>query len=123
MSTARSKAEQYVDRLEARDWDAWTALLDPGVVYEMPQSRERIRGRDRYLEFNQRYPADWHLRRKLVIADESHAVIWLDVTADGATVDAIAFLDFAGGLVTRITDFWPEPSEPQAWRAHLVERY
>ena len=28
------------------------------MVYEIPQSRERIRGRDRYLQFNQEYPGD-----------------------------------------------------------------
>jgi len=36
----------------------WAGLLHPAVVYEIPQSRERIRGRDRYLQFNQEYPGD-----------------------------------------------------------------
>lgn len=27
------------------------------------------------------------------------------------------------GLISRITDFWPEPYELPASRAHLVERY
>jgi hypothetical protein len=49
--------------LAAGDWAAWAGLLDPGVVDEIPQSRARIRGRDRYLRFNQEWPADWHLRR------------------------------------------------------------
>ena len=66
----RELAELFIASLEARDWDTWTELLDPAVVYEIPQSRERIRGRDRYLRFNQEYPGDWHLRQKLVIADE-----------------------------------------------------
>jgi ketosteroid isomerase-like protein len=51
-------AERFIASLEARDWEAWAALLDPDVVYEIPQSRERIRGRDRYLQFNQEYPGD-----------------------------------------------------------------
>ena len=54
--------EHFIASLEARDWEAWAGLLDPDVVYEIPQSRERIRGRDRYLQFNQEYPGDWHLR-------------------------------------------------------------
>ena len=64
--------------LEARDWDAWAGLLHPAVVYEIPQSRERIRGRDRYLRFNQEYPGDWHLRPKVTIADERHGVVWFE---------------------------------------------
>jgi len=27
------------------------------------------------------------------------------------------------GLITRVTDFWPEPYEPPPGREHLVERY
>ena len=45
-------------------------LLDPDVVYEIPQSRERIRGRDRYVTFNAEYPGDWHLEPRVVLGDE-----------------------------------------------------
>src|SRR5215472_15693930 len=49
----RELVERFITSLEARYWDTWAALLDPAVVYEIPQSRERIRGRDRYLRVNQ----------------------------------------------------------------------
>jgi hypothetical protein len=29
----------------------------------------------------------------------------------------------ADGLITRITDFWPDPYEPPPGREHLVERW
>ena len=61
--------ERFIASLEAGT-AAWAGLLHPDVIYEIPQSRERIRGRDRYLRFNQEYPGDWHLRPKIVIADE-----------------------------------------------------
>ena len=63
MGGNRELAERFIASLEARDWAAWAGLLHPAVVYEIPQSRERIRGRDRYLRFNQEYPGDWHLGR------------------------------------------------------------
>jgi 3-phenylpropionate/cinnamic acid dioxygenase small subunit len=50
--------EVYWATAEARDWDAYAALLTADVVYEMPQSRERIRGKERYMSFNTDYPAD-----------------------------------------------------------------
>src|SRR5450756_2580163 len=108
MGGNRELAERFIVSLEARDWDAWAGLLHPAVVYEIPQSRERIRGRDRYLRFNQEYPGDWHLRPKVTIADERHGV---------------ACFEFADGLITRVTDFWPEPYEPPPGREHLVERW
>ncbi len=123
MGGNRELAERFIASLEARDWDAWAGLLHPDVVYELPQSRERIRGRDRYLRFNQEYPGDWHLRPKVTIADERHGVVWFEWLLDGRTDDAMAFFEFADGLITRVTDFWPEPYEPPPGREHLVERW
>ena len=119
----RELVERFVASLEARDWDDWAALLHPAVVYEIPQSRERIRGRDRYLRFNQEYPGDWHLRPKVVIADEHHGVVWFEWRLDDRIDDAMAFFAFADGLITQVTDFWPEPYEPPPGREHLVERW
>ena len=123
MGGNRELAERFMASLEARDWDAWAALLHPDVVYEIPQSRERIRGRDRYLRFNQDYPGDWHLRPKVTIADERHAVVWFEWLLDGRTDDAMACFEFADGLITRVTDFWPEPYEAPPGREHLTERW
>ena len=123
MDGNRALVERFIATLEARDWGAWAALLHPAVVYEIPQSRERIRGRDRYLRFNQEYPGDWHLRPKVTIADERHGVAWFEWLLDGRADDAMAFFEFADGLITRVTDFWPEPYQPPPGREHLVERW
>ena len=61
MTDTAALARAFVTTLEARDWDAWEALMSPDVVYEIPQSRERIRGRAAYREFNETFPGDWHL--------------------------------------------------------------
>jgi hypothetical protein len=94
------------------------------VVYEIPQSRERIRGRDRYLQFNQEYPGDWHLRLKVAIADARNGVAWFGWEVDGTEPsDGIAFFTFSDGLITSVTDFWPETYDPPPGREHLVERW
>jgi hypothetical protein len=114
----------FIEALEARDWAMWAGLLHDDVVYELPQTRERITGRDRYLQFNQEYPGDWHLRLKVALADEVHGVAWFGwelPTEEPA--DGMAFFTFAGGLIISVTDFWPEPYEPPPGREHLVERW
>ena len=86
------------------------------MIYEIPQSRERIRGRDRYLRFNQEYPGDWHLRPKVVIADEQHGVVWFEWHApdgDRHRRLAMAFFEFGGGLITRVTDFGSRACDPR----------
>ncbi len=121
---AAALATRFIDALERRQWEKFGHLLHPDVVYEVPQTRERIRGRQRYVQFNREYPGDWHLSPRVVLGDERRAVVWFTwLLGDEAPADGIAFFEVADGLITSITDFWPEPYEPPPGRAHLTERY
>jgi hypothetical protein len=113
----------FADRLERRDWTGLAALLAPDVVYELPQTRERIRGRDRYVTFNAEYPGDWHIEPQVVVGDDVHGALLFLWRLDGESSLAIAFFEHDGGLITKVTDFWPEPYEPPPGREHLVERW
>jgi ketosteroid isomerase-like protein len=120
----RRTASEYVDRLDRRDWTGLTALLAEDVVYEMPQSRERIRGRPAFLRFNIEYPGDWHLRVRRVVADGRLAALWLDVNVGTERQDACVWLELSeSGLISRVVDYWPEPYEPPPGREHLTERW
>ena len=124
VGTVRELIERFIATLDARDWDGWTSTMHADVVYEIPQSRERIRGRDRYLQFNREYPGEWHVRPKVVIADAEHGVVWFGWrVGDSGEDDGMAFFAFRDGLISTVTDFWPEPYEPPAGREHLVERW
>jgi ketosteroid isomerase-like protein len=123
-ATTRQLVLAYVDVLERRDWPGLTALLAEDVVYEMPQTRERIRGRPAFVQFNMEYPGDWHLRVRRVVADGRLAALWLDVRVGAEEQDACVWVEVGEhGLIGRITDFWPEPYDPPAGREHLVERW
>ncbi|MEV6965383.1 nuclear transport factor 2 family protein [Hamadaea sp. NPDC051192] len=120
----RRTALDYVDSLEQRDWPRWSALLADDVVYEMPQTRERVHGRDGFVRFNVEYPGDWHLAVRRVVADGRYAALWLDVRVAEDRMDACVWLEIgADGTITKVTDYWPDPYEPPAGREHLVERY
>jgi hypothetical protein len=120
----RQIATGYVDSLERRDWPWLTTLLAEDVVYAMPQTRELIRGRSAFLQFNIEYPGDWHLRVRRVVADGRLAALWLDVRVGTERQDACVWLEVSEqGLIDRVTDYWPEPYDPPAGREHLVERW
>ena len=69
------------------------------------------------------YPGDWHLRPKVVIADEQHGVAWFAWHLDDRIDDGMAFFTFTDGLITHVTDFWPEHYEPPPGREQLTERW
>ena len=72
MTDGKALVAAFADRLDRRDWAGLAALLAPDVVYELPQTRERIRGRDRYVTFNAEYPGDWHIEPQIVLGDDEH---------------------------------------------------
>ena len=113
MTAGRDLAARFVEALEQRDWEALAELLDPDVVYEIPQSRERIRGRERYVRFNQEFPGDWHIAPRVVLGDEQNGSVLFDWIVDGNDPEpAIVYFEIKGGRITSVTDFWPEPYDP-----------
>ncbi|WP_381795536.1 nuclear transport factor 2 family protein [Streptomyces niveus] len=122
----RETVETYWAAADARDWTAFAGTLAAEVVYDLPQTRERIRGKEAFLRFNVEYPGDWRVRTERVVADPDagQVVTWLHVRVGGEEMQAVSFFTGDGdGRIAEITDFWPEPYEPPAGREHLVERY
>jgi predicted ester cyclase len=125
ITSAHEAVAAYWAAAEARDWDAFGALLADDVIYRGPQTREQVRGRDAYIRFNvEGFPYDWHLTVQRIVGDGQHAASWTEFTGPAGTQPGLCFFDLADdGKIAQITDFWPEPYELPASRAHLVERY
>jgi hypothetical protein len=116
----------YWAAAEARDWDRFGALVTEDVLYEAPQTRERVRGRAAYLRFNaEGFPGDWHLVVERIVSGDTDAASVIQMTyEDGSQQQGLCFFGFGpDGLITRIADYWPEPYEPPAGRSSLTERY
>ncbi|MEU6073512.1 nuclear transport factor 2 family protein [Micromonospora sp. NPDC047074] len=124
MTNAEAVVSAYWEACEARDWAAFGRLLADDVVYHLPQTRERITGRARFLRFNQEYPDGWHLTVTRAVGSGRHAATWISCVHHDAQLDATSFFDLDdAGLIRAVTEFWPEPYEPPPGREHLVERY
>jgi ketosteroid isomerase-like protein len=114
----------YWKAARARDWAAFGELLAEDVVYELPQTRERIRGRETYVQFNAEYPGDWDIEPIRITGDDRHGASWMRFTVDGGEQTQMGFFDLDDdGRIAHISDFWPTPYEPPPGREHLVERY
>ena len=121
--TTRALVHAFAEALDQRDWDAFAAVLSPDVVYELPQTRERIRGRDRYVQFNAEYPGDWHVEPELVLGEDHNGCLLFRWSLDATSMLGVAFFEIDGDRIVKVTDFWPEPYDPPAGREQLVERF
>ncbi|MER5744308.1 nuclear transport factor 2 family protein [Streptomyces sp. NPDC002225] len=65
----RAAVETYWSAAEARDWDALAAILADDVLYEVPQTREYVRGKERYLRFSRACPEGRSVRVESVVTD------------------------------------------------------
>lgn len=110
--------------MATNDFDSVAAVLAPDFVLEWPQSRERIRGPQRFARMNADYPAHgpWRFEVHRVVAAGSEAVSDVTVTDGVQTARAISFFTITGGRIEKLVEYWPEPYDAPAWRAHLVER-
>jgi hypothetical protein len=125
MSNAHEVVAAYWAAAEARDWDAFGALLADDVLYRGPQTREQVRGRDAYLRFNiEGFAYDWHATVTRIVGEGAYAASWIEFTGAEEPLTGLCFFELDdNGLIAQITDFWPDPYELPASRAHLVERY
>ena len=117
-------ASEFWRLMETNDFHSVRAVLDNAFVAEWPQSRERIRGAENFARVNQEYPAHgpWSFTVNRLIGTESEAVSDVTVTDGVQTARAISFFTVAGGKVTRLVEFWPEPYAAPPNRAHLTEQ-
>jgi ketosteroid isomerase-like protein len=112
---------RYFEAMAERDWDAFGELVAEDVVYELPQTGERITGREAYVRFNREYPGDWVLEVTRLVVEEDRAAASMNFTVGDERMVGVVFLEVAGGLISRVTDFWPEAYEAPPGREHLTE--
>lgn len=114
----------FWEATDGRDWDALGRLLADDVLYEVPQTGERVRGRAGVVRFNAEFPGEWRLSVTTLVADADQAATTITFVSPGIPDQTgITFFTLDDdGRIAHIQDWWPEPYEPPAGRAHLVER-
>jgi hypothetical protein len=106
--------------------------LDPEAEYEwrhedfiadMPQSNERVRGRENMRAFQRAYPPET-LPKFTVQRVVGGGDVWtLTATGDygGQTFHVAIVFEFRDGKILRETRYYAEPFEAPEWRAQWVE--
>ena len=116
--------ETLIDMVTNLDPDAEYELRHEDFVADMPQSGERIVGRDNMRALQQAFPPDrtptFRVRR-VSGADNTWTV---EATGDygGEIYLVVAIFEFRDGKIIRETRYYPQPFEPPEWRSQWVER-
>ena len=98
-------------------------LRHPDFVMEMPQSRERIRGRDALRKMQEAFPAPAPAMTLRKVTGARH--VWVaeaDIDYGGDRWQTVVIFELDDqGLIARETRYYPKQFEAPAWRAELAE--
>ena len=99
-------------------------LRSAQFVMEMPQSGERIRGRDAMRSMQEAFPTPpQSVRVRRVVGAGRVWVLEGELDYGQGPWSAVVVIELdADGLVARETRYYTEKSEPPAWRSAWVER-
>lgn len=123
MHSATDTVREFWRLMATNDFHAVKAVLSEDFILEWPQSGERIRGAENFARMNTEYPAHgrWTFDIHRIVDGGAEAVSDVSVTDSVQKGRAISFFTLRDGKVSKIVEFWPEPFEAPANRAHLVE--
>ena len=98
-------------------------LRHEDYVMEMPQSGERIRGREKMREFQEAYPTPPSIQlRRLLVREGLWVVEGVNNYGEGRVFAVVVIFELRDGKIWRDTRYYAEPFEAPEWRAQWVER-
>ena len=97
-------------------------LYEDGIVFDMPQSGERICGRANLVAQRSAHPEHPHVAKVLRI--NGSGAVWISevvITYDGKPWFTVSIHEFRGNKVFHETQYFGLPFAPAAWRSQWVE--
>lgn len=119
--TARARIEEHWRASESGDTDAEHEIYADDAILDYPQSGERFRGRPAIQAQRGGHPAERHFT---VLRIRGGGDLWVSecvITYDGAPTYSVSVMEFAGGLVSRETQYFADPFPAPSSRAALAE--
>jgi limonene-1,2-epoxide hydrolase len=121
--TPEAVVREFWRLMGTNDFESVGAVLAPEFVMEWPQSRERIRGPERFSRMNAEYPTNgrWSFRINRLVAGGESVVTQVSVTDGTQSAEPVSFFTVAGRRIVKLVEYWPEPFAAAPNRQHLVE--
>src|ERR1700730_15732922 len=120
--TVRAALQRHWDASDASDFEAEHDLYREDAVLDYPQSGERIRGRRNIQESRFVQPSKKRFTIRRMTGGGDLWVTEFVLSYDDVPSFAVSIMEFREGLVAHETQYFADPFQPGASRAHLVER-
>jgi ketosteroid isomerase-like protein len=120
----REVVVEFWDRIQARDWDGLGRLLSDDFVVEWPDARCRIRGPEKFVEFNRTYPEGWTIEVLGIVAEGNTVVSEVRVPhTEQGIYYVLSILNVEGDRLSGGREYWLEEHkrELSAERARFFE--
>jgi hypothetical protein len=96
-------------------------LRHPDFVMEMPQSGERIVGRENMRKMQENYPGPPSIELRRVVGSGDVWAIEMRSDYDGRVYYVVMLVEFSEGKIVRETRYYADPFDAPEWRADWVE--
>jgi hypothetical protein len=111
----------FFERLEHLSAEAEYELRHQDYVMEMPQSGERIRGRENMRSMQENYPGPPSIALRRVVGAGDLWAVEMRSDYDGRIYHVVMIVEFREGKILHETRYYADPFEAPEWRAQWVE--
>ena len=118
----RAALQRHWAASDADDFAAEHEIYAEHAVLEYPQSRERIRGRQRIQASRMAQPDQKRFVVRRILGAGDLWISELVLTYGDRPFHVVSIMEFEGDKVVRETQYFGEPFEPGASRSQLTER-
>jgi hypothetical protein len=117
----RTALDRHWAASDASEFEAEHEIYREDAVLDYPQSGERIRGRRKIQESRIAQPNKKRFAVRRIIGTGDLWITEFVLSYDAVPSYAVSIMEFTGGKVAHETQYFCDPFEPGASRAHLVE--
>ena len=118
----RAALDRHWAASDADDFETEHLIYHDDAVLEYPQSGERTRGRHNIQAQRSSQPTKKRFTVRRIIGSGDLWVTEFVLTYDGKPSYTVSIMEFRGEKVARETQYFADPFQAPASRAHLVER-
>lgn len=119
--------EKFWTLMSDGKFDEVGELMEKDANVRLPNTREIFRGRDKYINFNKKYPGRWIITLDKIFSKDEIVVSVVRVESEdkSSSFYAASFFTIKDNLISEIVEYWGDNGEPSHWRIEesLSERY